>query len=132
MRTIQYTQLIWAVSLIVVFGIFLLGRQTFHTAYYFIVALIFGVAAISSFRNNKLAWTYSIVFTIYVFIFHGLKVVPGFLPTEANLKSHSEFPMGTMIITLYSLLFLVPPAILFCYYFIHRKSLVALFMDSRP
>ena len=116
MRTIQYTQLIWASMLIIAFGVFLIwGGPTFNRIYYFSISLIYGAAAIIAFKNYKLAWICSIVFTLYIFVFHGLNLLPGLLPTEDNLRAHSESPMGTVILTMYSLLFLVPPAILFCY-----------------
>ena len=117
--------------LIIAFGVFLIGRQSLYLVYHLGISIGYGVAAILCFKNNKLAWIYSIVFMIYIFVFHGLNLIPGLLPTGANLKAHAEFPMRTVILSMYSLLFLIPPAILFCYYLIHRKQLVGLFRKVR-
>jgi hypothetical protein len=131
MRTIQYTHLIWAIILTAAFG-FLLIAPNAERVIVFCLVLAFTATAIFSFRNYRWAWAICIATALCIFSFFGVPVLLALLPTKANLAAHNESPGGTIILLINSLLFLVPPAILFCYYLIHWKKVVGLFKTSGP
>jgi hypothetical protein len=131
MRTIQYTHLIWAIILTTTFG-FLLIAPNMERIIAFCLVLAFTVITIFSFKNYRWAWAICIGTAICIFSFLGIPVLLALLPTKANLAVHNESPGGTIILLIYSILFLVPPAILFCYYLIHWKKVASLFKAARP
>ena len=131
MRTIQYTQLLWGLMLTAAFGLLLLAPNT-HRIFAFCIVLIYTAIAICAFKNYKWAWIICIISAICVFVFRGLSIFIKMLPTNENLTAHNEFPMGSVILAMESLLFLAPPSILLCYYFIYRKKLLGLLINGKP
>ena len=131
MRTIQYTHLIWAIILTAAFGM-LLRAPNMERIIAFCVVLAFTAITILSFKNYRWAWAICIATAICVLIFFGIPVLHALLPTKANLAAHNESPGGTIILLIYSFLFLVPPSILFCYYLIHWKKVLGLFKAGMP
>ena len=123
--------MVWAVILAAAFGILLIDPDV-KRIIAFCLVLAFTATAIFSFKNYRWAWATCIATALCVFLFLGVPVLLALLPTEANLTAHNESPGGTIILLIYSLLFLVPPAILFCYYLIHWKKVVSLFKVGGP
>lgn len=131
MRTIQYTHLIWGIILTAAFGILLIAPNA-ERIIVFCLVLALTATAIFSFWNYKWAWAICMITAICVFILFGIPVLLALLPTKANLAAHNESPGGTIILLINSFLFLVPPAILFCYYLIHWEKIVYLFKTGKP
>lgn len=98
----------------------------------FCLVLAFTATAILSFRNYRWAWAICIAAAFCIFALLGIPLLLSLWPTKANLAAHNKSPGGTIILLINSLLFLVPPAILFCYYLIHWKKVVGLFKAGRP
>jgi uncharacterized membrane protein len=111
---------------------FLLFSPNLIRIFLFCIVLTFFGITLCLFRNYRWAWAICIGTAICVFVFPGLPVLMALLPTKANLEAHAESPGGTIILVINSLLFIVSPAILICYYIIHRKQLLELFMRGKP